>query len=97
MPSPLRLLWQKFGYLVPRVDHPMPPREEEYEYIIFRATDLKDIRVMEPPKPQATPHGGLSSDPAIVKHSKAAPVGSSKLGYGAIGSPSKLCTIIVSI
>ena len=45
----------------------MPPREEEYEYIIFRATDLKDIRVLEPPNPQATLQGGLASDPAIIK------------------------------
>ena len=82
----------------------MPPREEEYEYIIFRATDLKDIRVLEPPNPQATLQGGLASDPAIVKviqrywnmcnfflslqHSKGGPVGS-KSGYGAIGSQSK--------
>jgi len=77
---------RSFGTEDRPTDRPMPPREEEYEYIIFRATDLKDIRVLEPPKPQATLHGGLSSDPAIVKHSKAAPVGSTKLGYGAIGS-----------
>merc|ERR1719228_568020 len=77
---------RSFGTEDRPTDRPMAPREEEYEYIIFRASDLKDIRVLEPPKPQATLHGGLSSDPAIVKHSKAAPVGSSKLGYGAIGS-----------
>merc|ERR1719228_2614162 len=78
---------RSFGTEDRPTDRPMLPREEEYEYIIFRASDLKDIRVLEPPKPRATLHGGLSSDPAIVKHSKAAPVGSSKLGYGAIGSP----------
>jgi len=77
---------RSFGTEDRPTDRPMLPREEEYEYIIFRASDLKDIRVLEPPKPQATLHGGLSSDPAIVKHSKAAPVGTSKLGYGAIGS-----------
>jgi len=84
---------RSFGTEDRPTDRPMPPREEEYEYIIFRATDLKDIRVLVPPNPQATLQGGLSSDPAIVKHSKGAPVGSSKLGYGAIGSqtsPEKL-------
>ena len=38
-----------------------------YEYIIFRGADIKDIRVCEPPKPQATLQGGLPNDPAIVK------------------------------
>jgi len=76
---------RSFGTEDRPTDRPMPPREEEYEYIIFRATDLKDIRVLEPPNPQATLQGGLASDPAIVKHSKGGPVGS-KSGYGAIGS-----------
>jgi len=76
---------RSFGTEDRPTDRPMAPREEEYEYIIFRATDLKDIRVLEPPNPQATLQGGLASDPAIVKHSKGGPVGS-KLGYGAIGS-----------
>merc|ERR1719431_1961002 len=54
-----------------------------------------DIRVCEPPKPQATLQGGLPNDPAIVKHSTSAapggPVGAKShgpigSGYGAIGS-----------
>ena len=58
---------RSFGTEDRPTDRPMAPREEEYEYIIFRATDLKDIRVLEPPNPQATLQGGLASDPAIVK------------------------------
>merc|ERR1719228_900034 len=65
---------RSFGTEDRPTDRPMAPREEEYEYIIFRATDLKDIRVLEPPNPQATLQGGLASDPAIVKHSKGGPV-----------------------
>lgn len=44
-------------------DRPVPPKEEIYEYIIFRGSDIKDITVSEPPKPQH----GLPCDPAIVQ------------------------------
>ena len=46
-------------------DRPAPPREEIYEYIIFRGSDIKDITVCEPPKAQHT----LSQDPATVQSS----------------------------
>ncbi|TNM88616.1 hypothetical protein fugu_004870 [Takifugu bimaculatus] len=46
-------------------DRPVPPKEEIYEYIIFRGSDIKDITVSEPPKPQH----GLPCDPAIVQSS----------------------------
>ena len=45
----------------------MAPRDEIYEYIIFRGSDIKDIRVCHPPKPQPTLQGGLPNDPAIVQ------------------------------
>ena len=32
-------------------DRPFAPRDEVYEYIIYRGTDIKDIRVCQPPKP----------------------------------------------
>lgn len=50
-------------------DRPVAPRDEVYEYIIFRGPDIKDIRVCHPPKPQPTLEGGLPNDPAIVQHS----------------------------
>ncbi|XP_061584097.1 protein LSM14 homolog B-B-like [Cololabis saira] len=46
-------------------DRPVPPKDEIYEYIIFRGGDIKDITVSEPPKP----HHGLPRDPAIIQSS----------------------------
>ncbi|XP_034068223.1 LOW QUALITY PROTEIN: protein LSM14 homolog B-B-like [Gymnodraco acuticeps] len=48
-----------------RADRPVPPKDEMYEYIIFRGSDIKDITVSEPPKQ----HHGLPRDPAIVQSS----------------------------
>jgi len=88
---------RSFGTEDRPTDKPVAPRDEVYEYIIFRGADIKDIRVCEPPKPQSTLQGGLPNDPAIVKHSTSAapggpvgakshgPIGSGS-GYGAIGS-----------
>ncbi|XP_054866682.1 protein LSM14 homolog B-like isoform X1 [Amphiprion ocellaris] len=60
-------------------DRPVPPKEEIYEYVIFRGSDIKDITVSEPPKP----HHGLPRDPAIVQSS----IGSSSAGYHPRWSP----------
>uniref|UniRef100_A0A8C6U1F2 LSM family member 14B n=1 Tax=Neogobius melanostomus TaxID=47308 RepID=A0A8C6U1F2_9GOBI len=46
-------------------DRPVPPKDEVYEFIIFRGSDIKDITVSEPPKQ----HYGLPRDPAIVQSS----------------------------
>lgn len=64
-------LFGNFGFSVVKsygtedrhTDRPVPPKEEIYEYIIFRGSDIKDITVSEPPKPQH----GLPCDPAIVQ------------------------------
>ncbi|XP_077316400.1 protein LSM14 homolog B isoform X2 [Lithobates pipiens] len=56
---------RSFGTEDRPTDRPAPPREEVYEYIIFRGSDIKDITVCEPPKAQHA----LPQDPAIVQSS----------------------------
>merc|ERR1719251_21623 len=63
---------RSFGTEDRPTDRPVAPRDEIYEYIIFRGSDIKDIRVCQPPKPQPTLEGGLPNDPAIVQHSATA-------------------------
>merc|ERR1712002_518274 len=93
---------RSFGTEDRPTDRPVAPRDEIYEYIVFRGTDIKDIRVCQPPKPHPTLEGGLPNDPAIVQHSASstmssnaavgsqkqpAPIGSSgSSSYGPIGS-----------
>lgn len=46
-------------------DHPVAQRDEMYDYIVFRASDIKDLMVCEAPKaPQST---SIAQDPAILQ------------------------------
>ncbi|XP_055724374.1 protein LSM14 homolog B isoform X1 [Salvelinus fontinalis] len=56
---------KSFGTEGRPTDRPVPPKDDIYEYIIFRGSDIKDITVCEPLKP----HHGLPQDPAIVQSS----------------------------
>ena len=61
------LLVRSFGTENRPTERPVAPRDEVYEYIIFRGSDIKDIKVCEPPKPLPTLQGGLPNDPAIIQ------------------------------
>uniref|UniRef100_A0A4W5RI67 LSM family member 14B n=1 Tax=Hucho hucho TaxID=62062 RepID=A0A4W5RI67_9TELE len=55
---------KSFGSEGRPTDKPTPPKDDVYEYIIFRGSDIKDISLCEPPKS----HHGLPQDTAIVQH-----------------------------
>ncbi|XP_067383229.1 protein LSM14 homolog B-like isoform X2 [Channa argus] len=48
-------------------DRPTPPKDDVYEYITFRGSDIKDITLCEPSRS----HHGLPPDPAIIQSSGA--------------------------
>jgi len=58
---------RSFGTEERPTDRPLPARDEIYEYIIFRGSDIKDLNICEPPKAQLTL--AHLQDPAIVKQS----------------------------
>ena len=55
------LLVRSFGTEGRPTDRPVPPRDEIFEYIIFRGADIEDLQVREPPQ------SALTQDPAIVE------------------------------
>jgi len=71
---------RSFGTEDRQTDKPVAPRNEVYEYIIFRASDIKDLIVDDPP---ATSPG--LSDPAIIQ---AQSVGASSTIPGSTAPPS---------
>ena len=69
MVSPSSFAVRSFGTEGREAPKKVPPREEVYEYIVFRGHDIKDLHVCEAPKKkqQEAQSSQLHPDPAIVQ------------------------------
>lgn len=61
---------RSFGTEDRPTSNPVSARDDVYEYIIFKASDIKDLIVCETPKPNL---GGLPYDPAIISVQRTVP------------------------
>lgn len=56
-----------FGTEGRRLEDEVPPSDNVYEYIVFRGSDVKDLRIEEPPKENQAPKPPqVPDDPAIL-------------------------------
>ncbi len=56
-----------FGTEGRRPDDEVPPSDNVYEYIVFRGSDVKDLRIEETPKEnKPPPPPKVPDDPAIL-------------------------------
>lgn len=61
-----------FGTEGRRPDDEVPPSNVVYEYIVFRGSDVKDLRIEEAPKENKSSKPQMPDDPAILGVSTAA-------------------------
>ncbi|VDP17170.1 unnamed protein product [Soboliphyme baturini] len=61
---------RSFGTEDRQADYVVPARNEVYEYIIFKGSDIKDLIVRDSPQPVPHLYSGLPYDPAIISVSK---------------------------
>lgn len=44
----------------------MPPSQQQFEFIVFRGSDVKDIKVIEEEEPKQPTPANIPNDPAIL-------------------------------
>lgn len=49
-----------------KIEEEVPPSDQVYEYIVFRGTDVKDLRIEEGPAAKENKPPAVPNDPAIV-------------------------------
>lgn len=51
----------------------VPPSQQKYGFIVFRGSDVKDIKIAEEEQPQPSPPPSMPNDPAILNASQPGP------------------------
>ncbi|KIX08999.1 uncharacterized protein Z518_00077 [Rhinocladiella mackenziei CBS 650.93] len=62
-----------FGTEDRKVEKFIPPSQQKYGFIVFRGSDVKDIKIAEEEQSQPSPPSNMPSDPAILNASRPGP------------------------
>jgi len=60
------MIVRSFGTEGRRGQNEVPPSDNVFEYIVFRGSDVKDLKIEEPAKKVEPPPRGVPDDPAIL-------------------------------
>jgi len=55
-----------FGTEDRKVDKFIPPSQQKYGFIVFRGSDVKDIKIADEEQSQPSPPQNMPNDPAIL-------------------------------